>query len=61
MAVYNFKCIKCGYVEEKEIAMSDYDKEKENQKCSKCNEKMERSFDPIAAPIYEAHGFYCKP
>lgn len=39
---YKFQCIKCGSIEEKNIAISDYDKEKNNQVCSKCNNKMER-------------------
>ena len=38
---YNFKCIVCGAEEEKEIALADYDKEKENQKCT-CGGKMKR-------------------
>lgn len=38
---YNFKCESCGAEEEKEIALADYDKEKENQKCT-CGGKMKR-------------------
>lgn len=38
---YNFKCNVCGAEEEKEIALADYDKEKENQKCT-CGGKMKR-------------------
>lgn len=38
---YNFKCEACGAEEEKEIALADYDKEKENQKCT-CGGKMKR-------------------
>ena len=38
---YNFKCEACGAEEEKEIAIKDYDKEKENQKCT-CGGKMKR-------------------
>lgn len=39
---YDFRCTQCGNVEEKSIAINDYDKEKNNQNCSKCNGKMER-------------------
>ena len=38
---YNFKCEKCGKVEEKEFSINDYDREKENQKCT-CGGKMKR-------------------
>lgn len=38
---YNFECEVCGAEEEKEIALADYDKEKENQKCT-CGGKMKR-------------------
>ena len=38
---YNFKCNVCGAEEEKEIAIKDYDKEKDKQKCS-CGGKLKR-------------------
>ena len=38
---YNFFCKSCGAEEEKEIPIKDYDKEKENQKCT-CGGKMKR-------------------
>ena len=38
---YKFKCKKCGAVEERSILIYNYDKEKDNQKCS-CGAKMER-------------------
>jgi predicted nucleic acid-binding Zn ribbon protein len=38
---YKFKCKNCGKVEEKEIAIKDYDREKENQTCT-CGGKMDR-------------------
>lgn len=38
---YNFKCNVCGAEEEKEIAIADYDREKENQKCT-CGGKLKR-------------------
>lgn len=39
---YQFKCEKCNNIEDKTIAIDDYDKEKNNQICSKCNSRMER-------------------
>ena len=38
---YKFKCEKCGKVQEVEIAIKDYDKEKDKQKCS-CGGKLKR-------------------
>lgn len=38
---YNFKCKECGKAQEVEIAIKDYDKEKDKQKCS-CGGKLER-------------------
>lgn len=38
---YKFRCAKCHTSEEREILMKDYDKEKENQKCT-CGGKMKR-------------------
>ena len=41
--LYRFVCTNksCGTEEEKEIALADYDREKENQKCT-CGGKMQR-------------------
>ena len=41
---YNFICTNknCGAEEEKEIAIKDYDEEKEKQVCSSCGGKMQR-------------------
>ena len=39
---YKFICTKCGKIEEREIPMKDYDKEKNNQLCSKCPYTMQR-------------------
>ena len=39
---YKFRCIKCGQDFEVEIAIKDYDKEKDKQKCPFCFEKAER-------------------
>ena len=38
---YTFKCTVCGKVQEVEIAIKDYDKEKDKQKCS-CGGKLKR-------------------
>ena len=39
---YRFRCEKCRCEEEKEIAIKDYDTEKEKQTCTNCGEKMTR-------------------
>lgn len=39
---YKFRCKKCGQNFEVEIAIKDYDKEKNNQNCPFCGEKAER-------------------
>ena len=39
---YNFKCESCNKVQEVEIPISDYDKEKEKQVCPICKGKMKR-------------------
>ena len=41
---YKFICTNksCGAEEEKEIAIKDYDEEKEKQVCSSCGGKMQR-------------------
>ena len=41
MAYYTFRCTKCKNVESREIAMKEYDKEKNKQVCS-CGAKMQR-------------------
>ena len=41
MANYTFCCTSCKKQEERNIPMSDYDKEKNNQICS-CGAKMQR-------------------
>ena len=40
--VYRFSCTQCRCEEEKEIAIKDYDTEKEKQTCSNCGGKMTR-------------------
>ena len=39
---YKFRCQKCNKLHQVDIPMADYDKEKDNQVCPDCNEKMER-------------------
>ena len=39
---YNFCCRKCKKNYEIDIKMADYDKEKNNQKCPKCQGKLDR-------------------
>lgn len=39
---YKFKCPACKKTFDVEISMKEYDKEKNNQKCPKCNGKMDR-------------------
>ena len=39
---YRFICKTCRCEEEKEIAIKDYDAEKEKQTCTNCGGKMER-------------------
>ena len=38
---YKFKCESCGKTQEVEIAIKDYDKEKDKQECS-CGGKLKR-------------------
>ena len=40
--LYRFQCTECKCEEEKEIAVKDYDTEKEKQTCSNCGGKMQR-------------------
>lgn len=61
MATYIFECKECEKQEEKDIPMSEYDKLKNEQKCSKCGGDMFRVFVPINDAIYNAHGFYVNP
>ena len=39
---YNFKCKSCNKVQEVEIPISNYDKEKEKQVCPICKGEMKR-------------------
>lgn len=57
MATYYFECEKCKTTQEREIAMKDYDKEKNNQYCV-CGQQMKRVFKPIGLTEYRCKGFY---
>ena len=39
---YKFYCKKCDKNHKIDIKMAEYDKEKNNQKCPECQEKLER-------------------
>ena len=39
---YCFRCDYCGQTRSIDIPMAKYDIEKNNQRCTKCNTKMER-------------------
>ena len=62
--LYNFYCKKCNKNHEIDIKMADYDKEKNNQKCPDCNEKLERviEWEGVASNIggYSAVGGMAK-
>ena len=56
---YNFKCKNCGKVEEKEIAIKDYDKEKDKQECS-CGGKLKRVIEWTGIATAEGSGWFGK-
>jgi len=56
---YKFKCEKCGKVEEKEIAIKDYDKEKDKQECS-CGGKLKRVIEWSGIATAEGQGWFGK-
>ena len=53
---YKFRCAKCHKSEEREILMKDYDKEKENQKCT-CGSKMDRVIEWSGIATGEGQGW----
>ena len=57
---YNFFCKSCGPEEEKEIAIKDYDKEKEKQVCSSCGGKMQRLLEWTGIATGSGEGWYGK-
>lgn len=56
---YKFRCAKCHKSEEREILMKDYDKEKENQKCT-CGGKMDRVIEWEGIATGEGQGWFGK-
>ena len=56
---YNFKCNVCGAEEEKEIAIKDYDKEKDKQNCS-CGGKLKRVIEWEGIATAEGQGWFGK-
>lgn len=48
--MYKYKCPKCHAVIEREIKMADYDKVKDQQRCSGCGSLLQRviEFDGLA-------------
>ena len=53
---YNFKCESCGKAQEVEIAIKDYDKEKDKQKCS-CGGKLKRVIERSGIATAEGQGW----
>lgn len=53
---YKFRCAKCHKSEEREILMKDYDREKENQKCT-CGGKMDRVIEWEGIATGEGQGW----
>ena len=54
---YRFKCENCGKVQEVEIAIKDYDKEKDKQKCS-CGGKLKRVIEWTGIAEGAGDGWY---
>lgn len=56
--VYNFTCPLCKRVYQKDIKMSEYDTEKEEQFCEDDNTKLERVLEPFSGSIQLSSGMY---
>ena len=56
---YKFKCENCGKAQEVEIAIKDYDKEKDKQNCS-CGGKLERVIEWTGIATAEGSGWFGK-
>ena len=56
---YTFKCSDCGKVQEVEIAIKDYDREKDKQKCS-CGGKLKRVIEWSGIATAEGSGWFGK-
>ena len=57
---YKFICTECKCEEEKEIAVKDYDTEKEKQTCSNCGGKMQRLLEWSGIATGSGEGWYGK-
>ena len=58
--LYRFKCTECKCEEEKEIAIKDYDEEKEKQVCSSCGAKMQRLLEWSGIATGNGEGWFGK-
>ena len=58
--LYRFICKTCRCEEEKEIAIKDYDAEKEKQTCSNCGGKMTRVIEWQGIATGEGQGWFGK-
>lgn len=60
--LYRFICVNksCGAEEEKEIAIKDYDEEKEKQVCSACGGKMQRLLEWSGIATGSGEGWFGK-
>ena len=56
---YRFKRENCGKVQEVEIAIKDYDKEKDKQECS-CGGKLKRVIEWSGIATAEGQGWFGK-
>lgn len=55
---YKFICQNCNAEEEKQIAIKDYDAEKDKQTCSACGGKMSRKIEWQGIATGEGQGWF---
>ena len=58
--LYRFQCTECKCEEEKEIAVKEYDTEKEKQLCSNCGAKMQRVIEWSGIATGSGEGWFGK-
>ena len=58
--LYRFQCTECKCEEEKEIAVKEYDTEKEKQLCSNCGAKMQRVIEWSGIATGSGDGWFGK-
>lgn len=58
--LYRFQCTECKCEEEKEIAVKEYDTEKEKQTCSNCGAKMQRVIEWHGIATGSGQGWFGK-